>query len=454
MIFSRRSFLAASAALAAVPSRLYAETAPDGFTLLTARPVAAALMEADRPATKLESLSGEWPPPVLRAKQGEEFKVRFVNDLDRAIALHWYGMRGPSEMMSISVAPGAGNAFDCIFTPPDAGTFWLSPVADVSRQREAGLYAMVTVAERELAQSFADVPLIFDDWRLTEEGAIDAATFGSLDQAIGEGRLGNWFTVNGQYRPRIEITRGPVRLRVLNAANARTMAIVFKGADPLIIAEDGQPVSPRQLGNAGLALAPGQRSDLLITQGDESLTVAISLFDDLVEAAYLDREVDMAEVALPDNFALPPNPLSTRIDLTGPRTVPLTIQGGEKGGLAGATHLGEKLDLRALLEKGMAWAINGTAGLATEPFATFARGDTVILEIDNRTRFAQPLHIHGHVWAVMADRPAPWRDTLVIPAGSQVRAVFVADNPGQWGIQSTLAERIDSGLITSFAVAG
>src|SRR5690349_20485058 len=117
MIITRRSFLAASAALAAVPSRLEAETAPDGLTLLTVRPVAATLMEADRPATKLESLSGEWPPPVLRAKQGEEFKVRFVNDLDRTIALHWYGIRGPSEMMSISVAPGAGNAFDCVFTP-------------------------------------------------------------------------------------------------------------------------------------------------------------------------------------------------------------------------------------------------------------------------------------------------------------------------------------------------
>jgi len=143
MILSRRSFIASGAAFAAQSGRLFAQTADDGFTILTMRPVAAQLMEGDRPATRLQSLSGSWPPPVLSARQGEEMKIRFVNELDRPAALHWYGIRGPSEMMSISVAPGADNAFECVFTPPDAGTFWLSPVADVSRQREMGLYALV-----------------------------------------------------------------------------------------------------------------------------------------------------------------------------------------------------------------------------------------------------------------------------------------------------------------------
>ncbi len=242
MILSRRSFMAGGAALAAMPARLLAQTTEDGFTLLTLRGVRAQLMEGGRPATGIESLSGAWPPPVLRTKQGEEFKLRFVNELDRPVALHWYGLRGPSELMSISVAPGKDNAFDCVFTPPDAGTFWLSPVADVSRGREMGLYALVVVEEREPATTFAEVHLIFDDWQLSDDGQIDVASFGNLQDAIAQGRLGNWFTVNGTYRPTIDIAGSLVRLRVLNAANVRTMAIVFKGADPLVIAEDGQPV--------------------------------------------------------------------------------------------------------------------------------------------------------------------------------------------------------------------
>jgi FtsP/CotA-like multicopper oxidase with cupredoxin domain len=455
MIVSRRSFILSGAALAAMPARVFAEQTDDGFTLLTMRQTEARLLEADRPATAVQSLSGAWPPPILRARQGEEFKVRFVNELDRPIAMHWYGLRGPSGLMSINVAPGKDNGFDCVFTPPDAGTFWLSPVADVSRQRELGLYAMVVVDERDLERKFAEVPLVFDDWQLTEGGQIDASSFGDLKEAIGPGRLGNWFTVNGVYRPKIDTSAGLVRLRVLNAANVRTMVIVFKGADPLVIAEDGQPVPPRELGSHGLVLAPGQRSDLLVSEDTEPLTLAINLFEDMIEAAYLNRTGASAPLDLPDNFTLPPNPISTALEVDKARTVPLILEGGEKGGLSGAVYGGEKLDLRALLEKGMAWAMNGTAGLAPEPWQTFAQGESVILMVDNRTKFDQPLHIHGHVWRVVLDQdqPQPWRDTAVIPAGSQVKLGFVADNPGQWGIQSTIAERVDSGLITSFQVS-
>lgn len=453
MVVSRRSFILGGAALAAMPVRVFAEETQDGFTLLTMRRAEAQLLEGGRPATKLQSLSGVWPPPVLRARQGQEFKTRFVNELDGPIALHWYGLRGPSELMSISVAPGKENAFDCVFTPPDAGTFWLSPVADVSRRREMGLYAMVVVEERDLQEKLTEIPLVFDDWLLTDDGQIDASTFGNLQDAIAQGRLGNWFTVNGAYRPKIGVPAGLARLRILNAANVRTMAIVFKGGDPLVIAEDGQPVPPRELGSEGLVLAPGQRSDLLVGEGEETVTLAINLFEDIVEAAYLDRQGASAAVNLPDNFALPPNPISTALDMDKARTVPFILEGGEKGGMTGAVHDGEKLDLRALLEKGMAWAINGTAGLAAEPWATFARGESVILAVDNRTKFDQPLHIHGHVWRIIEDQPQPWRDTVVIPAGAQAKLGFVADNPGRWGIQSSIAERVDSGFITSFEVS-
>jgi FtsP/CotA-like multicopper oxidase with cupredoxin domain len=453
MILSRRSFMLGSAALAAMPAKAFAQPTEDGFTLLTLRAVSAHLMEEGRPATKLESLSGTWPAPILHGRQGEELKVRFVSELDQPVALHWYGIRGPSELMSISIAPGKDNSFDCVFTPPDAGTFWLSPVADVSRQREMGLYALVVIEERDLPEKFAEIPLIFDDWQLTDDGQIDAASFGNLEDAIAQGRLGNWFTVNGAYRPKIDGPAGLVRLRILNAANVRTMAIVFKGADPLIIAEDGQPVSPREVGIRGLILAPGQRSDLLVGESEESLTIAVNLFEDIIEAAYLDREGASTPVVLPDNFALPPNPVSTGLDLEKAHNVPLTLEGGEKGGMTGAIYGGEKLDLRALLEKGMAWAINGTAGLAAEPWESFAKGESVILAVDNKTKFDQPLHIHGHVWRVIEDQPGAWRDTAVVPAGAQVKLGFVADNPGKWGIQSTIAERVDSGLITSFEVS-
>jgi len=167
------------------------------------------------------------------------------------------------------------------------------------------------------------------------------------------------------------------------------------------------------------------------------------------------RTAEAKPISLPDNFMLPVNPVSADLDLAHARTVPLVIQGGEKGGMTGAELDGQKLDLRGLLEKGYAWAFNGVAGLGMGPWQTFKRGETVIIEVDNRTIFDQPIHIHGHVWKSLTDdleTGEPWRDTALVKSRRKLKLAFVADNPGTWGLQSTIAERVDSGLFTSFAV--
>jgi FtsP/CotA-like multicopper oxidase with cupredoxin domain len=160
---------------------------------------------------------------VIRARQGEELKLRFINDLDREIWLHFFGVRGPSDLMTIVVLPGPDEAVDCVFTPPDAGTFWIAPMSDQSRMRDMGISAVLAVAEREPLTGIDDAVLVLDDWKLGEGGAV-AGNFGDVEAMVGEGRLGNWFTINNRFRPRLAIKRdGYTRLRLLNAANVRTM---------------------------------------------------------------------------------------------------------------------------------------------------------------------------------------------------------------------------------------
>ena len=144
--------------------------------------------------------------------------MRIINELDSEIWFHWFGVRGPSDMMTLNIEPGEANAVDCIFTPPDAGTFWFGPLTDASRQRDMGLYGVLIVEEKQAVPALTDIPLIIDDWKISEDGKIDA-NFGDLQAAVGEGRLGNWFTVNGSYLPRIKLPANRAcRLRVLNAA--------------------------------------------------------------------------------------------------------------------------------------------------------------------------------------------------------------------------------------------
>lgn len=455
MTVSRRRFLAGAAALAGMPRLARAEVlTADGFIEIRAAPARLRLLEDGSGETAAWLLGSSPGPLVIRARQGEELKLRFINDLDREVWLHFFGVRGPAEVMTINILPGPDQAVDCVFTPPDAGTFWIAPMADQSRLRDMGLSAVLVVAEREPLPGLEDTVLVLDDWKLDEGGAI-AGAFGDVEAMVGEGRLGNWFTVNNRFRPRIPLRRDAyTRLRLVNAANVRTMGLLFKGADPLLLARDGQPVRPGLLNGKALSLAPGQRADLLVSGAEGDIRLALDLFEDVVEIGYLIAgEGGSERAALAENFALPPNDLPVP-DLSGdPRTVMLVLQGGIGGGLASAVLNGAERDLRTLLQNGKGWAINGVAGPAPQPAFTASRGETIRLQVTNATAFSQPLHIHGHVWqAIGAGDPAPLADSAVISAGETLSLAFKADNPGLWALHSLVAERSDGGLITSFLV--
>ena len=457
MQLSRRGFVGALGLAVARPRMVTAEESRDGFQVLRAQKYVAELLENTNIKTLLWRFSIEERVTVLRARQGSELKVRIVNNLEREMWFHWFGVRGPSELMTLNIQPGDENAVDCVFTPPDAGTFWFGPLTDASRQRGLGLYGMLVVEVKQPDPALIDIPLIIDDWKIGDDGKIEES-FGDLQAAVGEGRLGNWFTVNGAYRPHIKLPADkPCRLRVLNAANARSMGLQFKGEDPLVVALDGQPISPRHGGVPGLVLQPGQRVDLVLDVGGDDVAIALDISGDIVEVCYLEREGGSGDTALPDNFSLPINPIAVILDMEKARTIPVVVAGGVRGGLKSATFKNSVLDMRALLEQGMAWAINGVAGPGGEVIGKFVKGESIILDIDNATSFDQPLHIHGHVWQVIEQggllvEGQPWRDTTLVPRMQKQKVAFVADNPGIWALQSLVAERVDSGMIASFVV--
>ena len=229
MRFSRRKFCGALGLMVAAPRFSFAEDSADGFHVLRAQVHDEELLGSPEVKTLTWVFSIEEKTTVVRARQGEELKVRIVNMLDREIWFHWFGVRGPSDLMTLNVQPGETNAVDCVFTPPDAGTFWFGPLTDASRQRDMGLYGLLVVEELILEQEFFDVPMIIDDWKLGEDGQIEQK-FGNLEAAVGAGRLGNWFTVNGMYHPHLKLPADkPCRLRLLNVANVRSMNFQFKG---------------------------------------------------------------------------------------------------------------------------------------------------------------------------------------------------------------------------------
>jgi FtsP/CotA-like multicopper oxidase with cupredoxin domain len=455
---SRRLFLAGATLSVAFESAVVrAQDAYAGQTLVAAK-TKTQLLGSESPPTEHWRFKTAGELPILRARQGQEVRFKVLNELDEDLFLHFFGVRGKSEFMTAQVVAREVAGVEIVMTPPDAGTFWFSALTNASKQRELGLTGMLIVEEAQ-ALPFQDVPMVFDDWSLGESGQVEQ-DFANLDRAAGEGRLGNWFTVNGKSKTRIALEpEKPARLRLLNVANTRTVNVLFKGAEGLVLAKDGQPIVPKPLGAEALNMAPGQRFDVLLTEAQEQVVIALDLFEDIVETAFLDAP-DYGRKTLPRDFRLPYNPQAL-VNVAAARDVTLALEGGIKGGLQKARVGKDELDLRAMLEQGLVWAIGGNSGLGSPPLFEAKKGETLRLTFENKTAFEQALHVHGHVWteetppAAVIGPPMPlqWTDTLVVPAKAKKQVFMVADNVGTWAIQSLLAERSDAGLIGAFTVS-
>jgi FtsP/CotA-like multicopper oxidase with cupredoxin domain len=444
---SRRSFIAGSAFV------LGAGTAgAQEAQILVAEPRTSNLF-GDGPPTQHWHFRTSDDLPVLRARQGEETTLRFINNLEEDIWIHLYGVRADAKTVTVLLPKGPEGTVDLTITPPDAGTFWIGPLLNAAKLRGMGLYAMLIIEEANSA--FEDVPLILDDWNVGDDGVLDR-NFSDIALAAGEGRLGNWVTINGASKPVIALSSAkPSRLRILNVSNARTYSMQLRGADALLIARDGQPVNPEPVPATGMLLAPGQRADIVPTHSENEIALFLDLGADTLEAAFFTSRGELPR--LPRGFVRTSNPWPVMDESKAPRIIPVVLEGGIGGGLKQSRLGNETLPTRALLEKGLAWAINGASGLQQQPLFEVALNETVILAIDNQTKFDQPVAIDGHVWQQHSSNGEQtegqaWRDTAVIPAKTKASYIFMADNAGLWTLSSLIAERADAGLIGSFMV--
>jgi FtsP/CotA-like multicopper oxidase with cupredoxin domain len=466
MALSRRRLIASAAGASALvaagsmrqsPFVMHAHAAEDGFIELKIEKLRKQLMEGGEEA-ELWAYNGMCPGPMLRYRRHDIVKVRLVNGLQEPTMLHWHGIRidnamDGSHLTQNPVQPG--QTFEYRFAVPDAGTYWYHPHLDASRQIEHGLYGALIVEEETPPEGVEDITLVLDDWLLNDDGTLNQEAFGNIRMAAHGGRLGNWFTVNGISRPTLQTQAGSrLRLRLINTSNARVMYPQFKGADPVLVAVDGQPLAtPVLLNGETLELGPGGRADLMIRRGSDTIVLANTAANELLEVAYIERNGSAGEPDTGDIAPLPSNGLSLPDDHVNVEPVRLVMEGGAMGGMTGAKLRGKDMTMRELVENKMVWSFNGVAGMTEEPLASYRLGDTAVIEFVNNTAWPHAMHLHGyHMLPVEIDgKPTPglaWRDTLMMDRQQRIKVAFVADNPGKWMLHCHMLEHQETGMMT------
>ncbi len=281
------------------------------------------------------------------------------------------------------------------------------------------------------------------------------------------GRVGNTVTVNGTVPANFAVRAGErIRLRLINAANARIFGLEFRGHRPWVIAQDGQPVEPHEPEDGRVVLGPAMRVDLVIDMMAAPDTVAPVVDSFYPRLAY--KLLDFAYASAP---ALRARPADTPIALAA-NTMPepdlaaaarheITFTGGMMGGMTGALVGGQRMDMREMMGHGMAWAINGVAvgnGHVHDPILTLQRGRSYVLSLRNDTAWHHPMHLHGHAFRVIARNGQPtirreWQDTALIGPRESADIAFVADNLGDWMFHCHILEHQAGGMMGTIRVS-
>jgi FtsP/CotA-like multicopper oxidase with cupredoxin domain len=395
-------------------------------------------------------------PPILRARRGEPFKARLINRLDEPTTIHWHGIRLPNDQDGVPFVTQpyvyTGDRFDYAFSPPDAGTFWYHPHCNTLTQMGRGLAGVLVVEDDRDPVFDGEVVLNLRDFRLGGDSQF-IEQFKPRD-AAKTGTFGTLRTANWQPEPRYDVPAGGlVRVRILAADVTRIYNLRLVGAEAQIIAIDGHPV-PERLALDMAVVSPGQRLDLAVRVAD----------NEGVEMVLEDVRPSTPKVVA--RFRAVGSSLKRNLGDLGP----LAENAGVEADLSSATEI--PLLLSATAETAARdsicgslgysfWAINkvpypGDTADPTAPIAELKLGRAYLLNVENVTPHAHPIHLHGMNFKAISSSKREVQplvsDTYLVLPDEKVQLALVADNPGDWVFHCHIIEHQKTGMTGYFRV--
>lgn len=210
--------------------------------------------------------------PVIRAKQGQTLPFDVQNGIGEVTTLHWHGLHIPGDVDGgphQEIAPGATWSPDVpIVQQASVNWFHSHTHGRTARQTYKGLAGVLLVEDE--ASLAADLPKTYgvDDFTLIlQDKVFDGA--GRLDytltgEVFEDGLQGDALVVNGALAPVGQaVPRGLVRLRILNACNARFLTLSMETGPLRVIASDGGFLAS-MVETETLLMSPGERYEVLV----------------------------------------------------------------------------------------------------------------------------------------------------------------------------------------------
>lgn len=406
--------------------------------------------------SELLTYNGRSPGPWLEVKPGDRVRIHLHNQLNQATNLHFHGLHipptGSADNIFVSVPPGGTSSYD--FTIPKdhrAGLFYVHPHQHgVSADQVFGGLAAALIVRGELDQipevaAATEHVLLLKDY---PSGSGDASTSTGMGRMLG--REGPVLTVNGLRNPELTIgTGGLLRLRLLNASNARIYRLALEGHQLQLIATDGGAMAtPEPLEE--LLLAPGERADVLV-QGHQRSGSYRLLDLPYQRSGHMgmgasDNSGNSGRALATLHYAgsRKPLPLPTALvsvpQMPEPERTRRFVMAHAMGGM-GAHGMG------------MGFQINGESFDPGRINTRVELGSTEDWLLINNDVMDHPFHLHINPFQVISRSGKPpaqrsWKDTVLVKAGEEVKIrVSFTDYPGRTVYHCHNLDHEDLGLM-------
>ena len=428
-------------------------------------------------------ISSSYLGPVVRVRSGETISFRVENRLDEETTLHWHGLLVPSHVDGgphNTIRPGAVWSPEIRISQPAATTwFHPHPHGNTARQVYSGLAGMMIVSDgadgdRGLPEAYGvdDLPLILQDKRFGRSGA---PVYDPDMMDLMHGFQGDTLVVNGAIGPVARVPAGYVRLRLLNAANARIFDLRFADRRPFfVIAGDGgflaEPVEVRSL-----AIAPGERYEVLVDFAD-GRAVELATAPDAGHGPGMmmpmmgarDRPTGPAEVLM----RFEPDPALKAAVTRLPRQLATPASLDVRSAVARRTFELNPMMGMGMMGMGMMhgrgsgpahmMGINGRSFAMDRVDVTARLGSAEVWEISaGGMPMAHPFHIHGASFRILskngrnpAAHEAGWKDVVLVEEHAEILVRF--DNPAPprmpFMYHCHILEHEDHGMMGQLAV--
>ena len=437
-------------------------------------------------AVASRGISSTYLGPVVRVRSGDTVRFRVENQLDEETTLHWHGLLVPSHVDGgphNTIKPGAVWSPEITIKQPAATTwFHPHPHGNTARQVYLGLAGMMIVSDgadrdRGLPATYGDddLPIVLQDKRFGRNGEL---VYAPTMMDIMHGFQGDTLLVNGTIDPVANVPAGVVRLRLLNAANARNFDLRFTDRRPFfVVAGDGGLLpEPVEVGN--LVIAPAERYEVLVDFTDGRSADLVTAPDThhgggagmMMQMGPARRSADTAERLMQFKPDLTLKPTVTRL----PRALTTLAAPDVKSAVAWRTF-----ELNPMLGMGMGMmgmhgmrgqggspsqmmGINGRSFAMDRIDVTAKLGTSEIWEIvSSAMPMAHPFHVHGASFRILSKngrRPGAhesgWKDVVLVEEHAELLVRF--DNPAPatmpFMYHCHVLEHEDHGMMGQFAV--